>query len=56
MQATKSHISDDERDQSEIVVPMREPITGQAAEQRGVKVDGKLHGEGTEQYLDGTFY
>ena len=36
---------DDEQNQtSEIVVPMREPITGQAAEQNGNKVDGKLHG------------
>ena len=46
---TKSMISqgyeDDEQNQtSEIVVPMREPITGQAAEQNGNKVDGKLHG------------
>lgn len=53
---TKSFISDDDKDESEIVVPMREPIKGQAASQTGVKVDGKLHGQGTEQYLDGTFY
>ena len=29
--ATKSEIAETDRDQSEIVVPMREPVTGQAA-------------------------
>ena len=47
---TKSFISEEDKDESEIVVPMREPIKGQAASQTGTTVDGKLHGQGTEQY------
>ena len=35
---------------------MREPITGQAVSQDGVKVDGKLQGEGRETYHDGSSY
>ena len=47
---------DDSQDQNDIVVPLREPITGQAQKQEGKVVGGKLQGSGAETYHDGSEY
>ena len=38
------------------MVPLREPMTGQAQKQEGDVVGGKLEGIGSETYLDGSEY